>query len=615
MLAVAPGGVVGRVIRGVFEGVVEAVFVFLFVFLFVFAFLLGRPTAVWALVLVLGALGGARVAGAATPPPFFVPHAAVASDNPLASAAGVAALQAGGNAVDAACATALALGIVHPDSSGMGGGGFAVVYIAKDRKVYALDFRERAPAAITAGTFLKDGKVQPALSKEGGLAVAVPGEVRGLGELVRRWGKLPFRRCVEPAERLATRGFPVSWRLARSLASLDKRAHDVPEDARFAAIFEGVAAGRLLAPKALWRRLDLAWTLGKLRAGGAEAFYKGEIADEIVKAARGAGGVLTRDDLRDYAAVERPPLATDYRGLRVYSMPPPSSGGVVLIETLGILAARFPEVAALTREGHGSSADLHVLAEALKHGFADRARFLGDTDFVSVDLAHLTSAAYHGELARRIKPGSVLPRDAYGTLGPAPALHRDGGTTHLSVIDAEGNAVALTTTVNLGFGAKLVAGKTGVLLNDQMDDFSLAPGQPNAFGLIGNEQNAVAPRKRPLSSMTPTIALDGDRVRVVVGAAGGPTIISATAQVLLNVVDWKLDAQAAVAAPRIHDQWFPETLMVEPEIARDVLDGLERRGHKIREVPHIGTVNVLVRTDRGIEAGAEPRSPSGPAGY
>jgi len=326
--------------------------------------------------------------------------------------------------------------------------------------------------------------------------------------------------------------------------------------------------------------------------------------------------VLTAEDLAGYTATERTPLATDYRGLRVYSMPPSSSGGVVLVEALGILAAHYPTEADLQRDGRGSSAYLHVVSEALKHGFADRARFLGDTDFVAVDLPRLTSAAYHAELARRIKPNAVLPRDAYGTLGAPPAEHKDGGTTHLSVIDADGNAVALTTTVNLGFGAHLVAGKTGIVLNDQMDDFSLTPGVPNAFGLIGNEQNAVAPRKRPLSSMTPTIAVDSNgQVKVVVGAAGGPTIISATAEVLLNVVDWKLDAQAAVAAPRIHDQWFPDLLMIEPDVPRDVTTGLEQRGHKIKEMPHVGTVNVLVRTDKGIEAGAEPRSPSSPAGY
>jgi gamma-glutamyltranspeptidase/glutathione hydrolase len=286
-----------------------------------------------------------------------------------------------------------------------------------------------------------------------------------------------------------------------------------------------------------------------MRAGGADAFYKGPVAQEIVKAVRAAGGVLSEQDLADYTATVRVPLETQYRGLHIASMPPPSSGGVVLLEALGIMAAVYPTDADVRKEGRGSSAYLHVLAEALKHGFADRARFLGDTDFVTVDLPRLTSPAYHAELAHRIRRDAVLPRDSYGTLGPPPAQHRDGGTTNLSVIDAEGNAVALTTTVNLGFGAHLLAGKTGILLNDQMDDFSLNPGVPNAFGLIGNEQNAVAPKKRPLSSMTPTIAVDGaGRVQVVVGAAGGPTIISATTEVLLNVVDWKMDAQAAAPA-------------------------------------------------------------------
>ncbi len=577
---------------------------------------LSRPdvrVAAW--VLAAAGLTGAiaALAQAATPPPLRVTHAAVASDHPLASAAGVTSLKAGGNAVDAACATALALGVVHPDASGIGGGGFAIVYLAASKQSYAVDFRERAPAAITPASFFKDGKADPALSQHGGLAVAVPGEVRGLAEMVKRWGKLPFSKCVEGAQRLAWRGFPISWRLARSLGALHPAAGTPPAgDAGFLKMF----ATKPLAEGDTFKRPELAWTLQRLRAGGADAFYKGPVAQEIVKAVRAAGGVMSEQDLADYTATVRTPLEGRYRSLRVLSMPPPSSGGVVLIEALGILSNVYRTSQDVRHEGRGSSAYLHVLAEALKHGFADRARYLGDTDFVKVDLAHLTSPAYHAELARRIKPDAVLPRDAYGTPGPAPEQHRDGGTTHLSVIDAEGNAVALTTTVNLGFGAHLVAGKTGVLLNDQMDDFSLTPGVPNAFGLIGNAQNAVAPKKRPLSSMTPTIAVDGDgRVRVVVGAAGGPTIISATAQVLLNVVDWKLDAQAAVAAPRIHDQWFPDVLDVEPEIARDVVDNLTRRGHKVQELPHIGTANVLVRTDQAIEAGAEPRSPSQPAGY
>ena len=453
------------------------------------------PTAGLILLLLVAAAGPGDAAGptvpfvstppapsAAAPPPkgLTVPHAAVASDHPLASAAGVSVLKAGGNAVDAACATALALGVLHPESSGIGGGAFMMVYVARDKKVYALDARERAPSATTAAAYMKDGHAVAELSQRGGLAVAVPGEVRGLGEMVRRWGKLPFGRCVDPAQRLATRGFPVSSHLARSLAGLD-RSDDAGANRRFIDLF----ATKTLREGSTWRRPDLAWTLGKLRAGP-DAFYKGEIAKEIVGAVRAAGGVMTEEDLARYATVDRTPVETAYRDLRVLSMPPSSSGGVALIETLGILAARYPNGIAAAGDARGSATQLHVLAEAFKHAFADRARFLGDTDFVPVDLPHLTRPTYHAELARRIKPGVVLPRDAYGTLGPPPAPRKDAGTAHLSVIDREGNAVALTTTVNLGFGAHLVAGKTGIVLNDEMDDFSLQPGVPNAFGLIGN---------------------------------------------------------------------------------------------------------------------------------
>ena len=542
--------------------------------------------------------------------PFHASRAAVASDHPLASAAGVAVLRAGGNAIDAACATALALGVLHPEASGIGGGGFALVYVAKEKKVYALDFRERAPAAITAARFLKDGKAVSALSKEGGLAVAVPGEVSGLGLMVKRWGKKPFGACVDPAQKLAAKGAPASWRLAQALATLGKEPP--PADPVFAKMFVGA---KMPKEKELFKRPELAATLAKLRAGGPGAFYKGPIAAEIVKAVTAAGGVMTAADLAGYTPTERVPLEMTYRGLRVLTMPPPSSGGVALIETLGILDALYPTPGDLPKDGPTSQAYLQTLAEAFKHAFADRARFLGDPDFVTVDVAKLTSAAYAAELAKRIKPGAVLPSDAYGSLGPTAVPPKDGGTTHLAVIDAAGNAVSLTTTVNLSFGAHLVAGKTGIVLNNQMDDFVMQVGVPNAFGLIGNEQNAVAPKKRPLSSMTPTLVMDGDKVKVVVGGAGGPTIITATAEVLLDVVDWKMDAQQAVVAPRIHDQWFPEMLGVEPAIPAATIKTLAAGGQKIKPVPAIGKVNVLVRTDKGIDAASEPRSPSGPAGY
>jgi gamma-glutamyltranspeptidase/glutathione hydrolase len=553
----------------------------------------------------------------AAPPPYAPPkaplhvaHAAVASDHPLASAAGVAALKAGGNAVDAACATALALGVLHPDGSGIGGGGFAVIWVAKEKKAYALDFRERAPAAITPARFLKDGKPVPGLSSEGGLAVAVPGEVRGLGDMVKRWGKRPWSACVEPAQKMAQKGVPVSWRLARSLAALSQTQTPFA-DPVFTKMFVSPTPP---AEKAILKRPELAATLAKLRAQGPGAFYKGPIAAEIVKAVAAAGGVITAEDLAGYTSTERAPLETTYRGLKILTMPPSSSGGVALIETLGILSARYPQPGDLPPAREGAPY-LHSLTESFKHAFADRARFLGDTDFVNVDVARLTSPAYAAELAKRIKPTGVLASDAYGTLGAPPAAHKDGGTTHLSVIDAAGNAVALTTTVNLSFGAKLVAGKTGIVLNDQMDDFVMQVGVPNAFGLIGNEQNAVAPGKRPLSSMTPTVVLAGDKVKLVVGGAGGPNIITSTTQVLLNVVDWKMDAQAAVTAPRIHHQWFPDVLNVEPAVPREAAAALEKGGNKVKEIPGSGKVNLLVRTDSGIDAAAEPRSPSGPAGY
>lgn len=546
------------------------------------------------------------VSRAAAPPPLRVAHAAVASDNPQASDIGVEVLRAGGNAVDAACAMALALGVVHPQASGIGGGGFALVYLAAEHRVHALDFRERAPAAIRPELFVKEGRADGMASREGGLAVGVPGEVRGLGEMVRRFGKRSFARCVLPAESLARAGFSVSWRLAEVLAG------EKSEAIRRAFVSSG---GGMPAEGERLRRPELAATLSKLRQGGADAFYRGEIADEIVRSVNAAGGVLTRADLESYRVTERVPLDTTYRGLRIYAMPPPSSGGVALIEALGILSARFPESSDLVKLGYGSSAHWQVLAETLKHVFADRARFLGDSDFVHVPTERLLSPAYAAQLAAKIQDSAVLPRDAYGSPDAPADLHRDGGTTHLSVVDAAGNAVALTTTINLGFGAKRIAGKTGIVLNDEMDDFAIQPGVPNGFGLIGSAQNAVAPGKRPLSSMTPTIVLDGEAVRLVAGAAGGPTIITATLQVILNVIDWKMDVQSAISAARIHDQWVPEFLMVEPEVSRDVVAALAARGQKVKPMPHIGVANAIVRRPGGLDAAAEPRSPSRPAGY
>jgi gamma-glutamyltranspeptidase/glutathione hydrolase len=538
----------------------------------------------------------------------------VASDHGAASAAGVEVLRAGGNAVDAACATALALGVTIPHASGIGGGGFAVVYLAGPRKVVTLDFREKAPAAIKPELYFRDGKPDPRLSVRGGLAIGVPGEVRGLAELVRRWGKLPFAACVRPAERLARRGVPLTDRVAEAANGTGSR--DDEGAAFIGKIFTVARPFSLpLRPGEVVRRPALADTLARLRKGGADAFYKGPVAEEIVKATRAAGGVITREDLLAYNVVEREPLATTYRGKRVYTMPPPSSGGIAITEALGILSTKLPEPP--HGKGRFGSAYLHVLAEALKHAFADRARHLGDPDFVAVPTAKLLDPAYHRELAGRIDDQHVLPSERYGFVAaPGPAHPpRDGGTTNLSIIDADGNAVALSTTVNLGYGAHVIAGSTGIVLNDQMDDFTLAPDVPNAFGLVGKDKNFVAPGKRPLSSMAPTLVVDGDRILLAAGGAGGPTIISGTLELLLNVVDGGLDAQTASASPRIHHQWSPDQLVLEPEIPPDVVQALERRGHKVRTREHICTANLVVRTDKGVEAAAEYRSGGAPAGY
>ncbi|HEY0712233.1 MAG TPA: gamma-glutamyltransferase, partial [Polyangia bacterium] len=549
---------------------------------------------------------------AATPAPLRVAHAAVASDHPSASAAGVEVLRAGGNAVDAACATALALGVVGPHASGIGGGGFALVYLAKTKAVHVLDFREQAPALAQPNLYFRDGKPDRMLSRRGGLAVGIPGEVRGLGELVRRFGRRPFATCVRPAERLASAGFPAGPRLVTAVTE-GTSANAPPEaktDAAFLAQVMTFAAPLRLGD--VVKRPALAATLRALRTKGPDGFYTGPIAEQIVAAVKASGGVLSREDLAGYRVIDRTPIEISYRGQRVFAMPPPSSGGIVIAEVLGVLAERLPDPGQIAR---GGSAYLHVFAEALKHGFADRARLLGDADFVKLPLEKLLSRDYHKGLAARIDDRTVKLNASYGMGPAATAPPKDGGTAHLSVIDAEGNAVALTTTVNTWFGAHLAAGKTGIVLNNEMDDFSLAPGVANAFGLQGTAQNAIAPGKRPLSSMSPTLVVDDNGVRIAVGGAGGPTIISSTLQVLLNVLDGKLDAQAASAAPRVHHQWQPDVLATEPEIPIDVLEGLTRRGHKTMPRESLGMVNVIVRTPQGLEAAAEFRSGGAPAGY
>ncbi len=541
-------------------------------------------------------------------------HGMVASDSRLASQAGARALAAGGNAADAACATALALGVVNPFASGLGGGGFALIYSAKTGKVEALDFRETAPAALRSELFLRAGRIDRALSVRGGLAVGVPGEPSGLAELVRRWGKRPFARCLEPAETLA-RGFPASAWLVEHVADVLKQ--DPSEATDFLPRVLVRKRGRLAELRAgdLVRRPELANTLARLRREGAAAFYRGETASAIVTAVRRAGGVLDLHDLSGYAPVERTPLVTTFRGRRIFALPPPSAGGVVMFEVLGILRERMKTWDPVPG-GPQDPTYLHVLVESFKHGFADRSRTLGDPGFVNVPVSSLLDEAYHRELQARILPSGTLAPDRYGKAEPSVAAPaRDAGTAHISVVDSEGNAVALTTTINLEFGAHLVAGPTGVLLNNEMDDFSLGPGVPDAFGLVAGSGNRLAPGKRPLSSMSPTIVVGDDGVEMVLGAAGGPMIISSTVEVLLDALLFGMDAQAAEAAPRVHHQWSPDVLRYEPGLPASVVDSLRAKGHRVEARDRIGKVNLVIRRKAGLEAAGEPRSGGAPAGY
>ena len=545
---------------------------------------------------VLAALGGIAGVGAllAVAPPAERGFAMVAADHELASQAGAEILGRGGNAVDAAVAAALSAGVVQPAGSGLGGGGFAVGVLGGER--FAFDFREVAPAAATRDMYVVDGQVVRDKSRTGGLAVAVPGEPRGLGELVSERGRLSHRTVAAPAIRQATRGFTVGPHLAKAL---DRTS------------FEGVrgafeVAGRLSRTGERVRRPDLARALREWASTRGRGLNTGAPGRAIVRASEATGGALTLADLEAYTPRERAPLVGQYRGYTIVTMPPPSSGGVALLQMLAVLEGwDLPEL------GHNSSDYVHLLTEVMKHAYADRARHLGDPDYVEVPVDELLSDDRISEIGRKIWPTRTFDTEYYGERLAPP---RDAGTQHISVTDREGHAVALTTTINTSFGSGVVVPQYGMILNNEMDDFAAAPGVPNAFGLVGGEANAIEAGKRPLSSMTPTIVLDAEgRVVLTVGASGGSTIISSTLQVLLAVLDFGLDPQEAVAAPRLHHQWLPEKLWLEPGFSLDVQRALSARGHELVVRPGFSSVQAVARQDDAYVGGADPRKGGWPA--
>jgi gamma-glutamyltranspeptidase / glutathione hydrolase len=510
----------------------------------------------------------------------------VAAEEAKAAKIGLDVLKAGGNAVDAAAAVGFALAVTWPEAGNLGGGGFMLVYLAKEKRTIAIDYRETAPAATTRDIFLNEkGEADPDKSRASGLGVGVPGTVAGLALAHRKYGsgKFTLAQLIQPAIRLAREGFEVDAQLATSILQGQPRIAKYPSSAK---IFLKTN-GQPLTKGDRLQQGDLANTLQEIALTGPFAFYEGPIADRIAASARGAGGRMAAQDLARYAPREREPVRGSYRGHAVHSMPPPSSGGVHLVQILNIL-----EGYDLKKLGAGSPETAHLMIEAMKPAYADRSEFLGDPDSVKVPLRGLTSKQYAASLRKEIS--AERSRSAAEIKPGAAPRYESPQTTHFSVLDREGNAVANTYTLNFNWGLGLVAEETGVLLNNELDDFAAKPGVPNAFGLVGGDANAPAPGKRPLSSMSPTIVLKDDKVFLVTGAAGGSRIITTVLQTIVNVIDHGLDIDKAVNSPRVHHQWLPDEVNVEAGAPEAFRKSLEAKRHLLSERRVGGSANSIV---------------------
>ncbi|BAY31147.1 gamma-glutamyltransferase [Nostoc carneum NIES-2107] len=577
----------------------------------------------------LSVLLHSQVVSAAFTIPLRSKQGMVVSAHPLASDAGISMLRKGGNAVDAAVATTFAISVVEPFSAGIGGGGFLLMHSEKTGEMKALDFRERAPIKATRNLYLDaQGKVRPNASINGYLAVATPGTVAGMYEVHRRYGKLPWREVIKPAIALAKDGFILNPLLTyRSLPALANRKQVILSNPAAREIF--TRNGEYYQPGERLVQRDLAKTLEAI-AQNPQSFYTGNIAQAIAADMAKNGGLITLADLKAYKPIWRTPICGNFRQAKICSMPPPSSGGVHLLQILNIIGDSN-----LKSWGWHHPDALHLMVEAVKIAYADRSQYLGDPDFVKVPVQQLISTAYAkkrrqeinmavAKPATEVKPVDQKTLQQFSQALPLgltqrshPKLSESPETSHLTVVDAQHNAVSLTFTINLGFGAGVVTPGTGIVLNNEMDDFAAAPGVPNAFGLVGNEANAIAPRKTPLSSMTPTIVTENGHLRMAVGAPGGSTIITQVLQVILNVLEYGMDAGAAVSAPRIHHQWLPDELRVEPwGLDALTLQELRRRGHNIKETTPWGNANAIVVTaDRNLEGAADPRGEGAAIGY
>lgn len=537
----------------------------------------------------------------------------VAADHVAASEAGARILREGGNVVDAAVATSFALSVVRPASCGIGGGGFMVIWNADHQKAVALDYRERAPAGATAAALQNDDSFPEPPSVRGGKAVGVPGNVAGLCYAAEKSGTMPIARLVQPAIDLCKNGVLIDEHDQEVQAStLNKlRSHAGYED-RF----------KLL--KRLYLNDGKPWKIGDrfhspqlktleaIAANGAAGFYEGPVASAIAQTITAESGIFSTDDLAAYQPTEREALKSTFHGKQIFTMPPPSSGGVALLQTLQSLE----EWETLTQKNlkslrHNSPDYIHLVTEVLKHAFADRAEFLGDTDFVEVPVGKLLNRGYSRDIAEHISMTSTLAPEKYGRF----FLNSDGGTSHFSVIDAEGNAVACTETINLTFGSFVVVPEYGIVLNNELDDFTANPGQPNAFGLIQSEANVIEPGKRPLSSMTPTLVVENNKATYACGASGGPRIITATLQSLLNHAVFEMSPADAVSASRFHHQWAPNELLLEPALQKTTGVSLKERGHAIKGSSSLAATQAAALDGTTLSGGSDPRKHGQPAGH
>lgn len=524
-----------------------------------------------------------------------VPAGAVATVNPIATQAGEQALARGGNAVDAAIAAALMLGVVDGHNSGIGGGCFIVIRWA-DGRIEAVDGREMAAAAASRNMFLVDGVADTELSTTGALAIGIPGSLAAYDYLLKKGGKLTLKDALLPAAERAEQGFAISESYASRLAHTADAIRKFPESARILLDVNG-NPGSVGEPLVL---PELARTYRKIAEQGINYFYQGPFAQAVERWMQANGGIVTAEDFADYQLKLREPIRSSYRGYQIVGFPPPSSGGVHVAQILQIL--EHFDVASL-READRQ----HLLAEAMKLAFADRAYWLGDPDFVPVPRG-LIDPAYTKALAGKINLEKALPVYQAGTPPRADIELFGKHTTHVAAADREGNWVAITTTVNTSFGSKVIIPGTGVIMNNQMDDFSAQPGVQNAFGLLGAEANSIAPGKRPLSSMSPTIVLKDGQPVMTLGAAGGPTIITQVVQALVNVIDLDMSLQEALEAPRLHHQWKPDTLFIEPVMSDALRDELTRRGHLLEEREHFGATQIIGLSKTGdFISVSEPR--------